>query len=223
MSDADILDIFTDLRDETILRQHRSEREYFSETNEQKTKKRNMLQSNEIIDWIESEESQLLWIDGNYILSRASFLTSFATPLAIDAACNYESIMVLKHFCSDTSVSGSSCYILMQSLIAQVLKQHPQIFRKDGTKVSRSTLTQATRNLTKLWDIFTECLFDRTHVNANRTYIILDSVDELSSGQADEYNLLMGRLNDLIRNENQLIKVLPYCSYHSGEAHGYRY
>jgi hypothetical protein len=204
-----LLDIFTDLRDlETDLRQRRGEAEYFSESNEQKAKKRNMLQSDKVIAWIESEESQLLWIDGNYILSRTNFLMSFATPLAIDAACNYETIMVLKYFCSQNSASRNPCCTLMQALIVQILKQYPQILGKEGSKLSRSTLTEAAHNITNLWDIFTSCLFDEAHVNAHRIYIIIDSVDELSSGQADDYNTLMSRLNALISGKNKLIKVL---------------
>jgi hypothetical protein len=164
-----------------------------------------MLQSENVIAWIESEESQILWIDGNYFLGRTDFLTSFSTPLAIDAACNYESIIILKYFSAHVTASRSNCSTLLQALIAQLLKQHPQLLGGEGSQITRATLKAAGRNMPKLWDIFTGSL---SHIQADRFYIIIDGVDELGSDQDDDYGILMSRLNTLINEGNKLTKVL---------------
>lgn len=206
LDDVDLLDIFTDLRDlEEQHRQSEEQSEQMSGSHQQKAKRRNMLQSEKVIAWIESEESQLLWIDGNYILSRTDFLTSFSTPLAIDAACNYESIIILKFFSAPGAASRNTCPTLLQALIAQLIKQHPRLLGGEGSKLTRSTLKAAGRCVSKLWEIFASSISD---LKVDRVYIIIDGVDELGSDQDADYQTLMSRLNALIEEGSKLIKVL---------------
>ena len=206
LDDDELFDIFTDLRDLDLnQRQSQEADEQNLGSHKQKAKRRNMLQSEKVISWIESEVSQLLWIDGNHILSRTDFLTSFATPVAIDAACNYESIVILKYFSSQGPTSRDTCSTLLQALIAQLLKQHPRLLGKEGDKISRSSLREAGRSVTKLWDIFHTSL---SEIKVDRIYIIIDGFDELVPDQSDEYTILMSRLNALIDSNHKLVKVL---------------
>ncbi|CAG8983102.1 hypothetical protein HYALB_00004544 [Hymenoscyphus albidus] len=205
---GDILDIFTDLRDFEAEKEQAEETKFVPETTEQRTKRRNMLQSDEIITWIESERSQLLWIDGSYLLSRSYHLASFITPLTIDAACNYELITILKHFCSSSHSTRNSCLALLQALVSQIIKQHPEVAEGDDAKISRSKLPQAAKDFTKLWELLKDCLTVKSHHDLHRVYIIIESIDELQSVNMDNYNILMLRLHDLIRQDGLLVKIL---------------
>lgn len=88
-------------------------------------------------------------IDRNHILSRTDLLTSFATSLAIDAPCNYESIVILKYFTSEGLGVKYTCCTLMQLLIIQLSKQHPSVFRKEESSISPSTLRDAGHKVPK--------------------------------------------------------------------------
>lgn len=200
--------MFTELRDLKAEREHAKKTEFISETTEQKTKRRNMLRSDEIISWIESNESRLLWIDGSNILSRSHFLASFVTPLTVDAVCNYESITILKHFCGSSSSTRNSCLAVVQVLVAQLIKQYPHLIGEGDSKLSRPKLIEAAKDFRKLWELFANCLTDKTHPSLNHVYIIIDSIDELEIGNQHEYDLLMLRFNQLARQEGLLVKIL---------------
>ena len=66
-----------------------------------RSKQRNRTRLQKVIDWIDSDSSQLLWIDGNKILRRSDFAISFATPIMILGESKYKTILILRHFCDD--------------------------------------------------------------------------------------------------------------------------
>lgn len=206
LGDDEVFEIFEELRDfEEHLRQTREDDEQTSASEEQRTKKRNILKSDRVMAWIESEKSEILWIDGNYVLSRTNFLTSFAMPVAIDAACNYEVINILKHFPNRASPSRNTCSVLLQALIAQLFKQDPGLFGSKESKLPRSDLREAGRDVLKLWNIFTSSL---SNSNADRIYIILDGVDELRADHDDDFTVLTNSMAALVGDNIKLIKIL---------------
>jgi hypothetical protein len=177
---------------------------------EHRSKKRNMLRAENIMQWIESENSQLLWIDGNDVLRRSDFNSLFAVPLVILGENTFESILVLRHFCGDgLAVKTNNYRTLVQALIFQIFKQRPNIFKDKAAQLNRDR----TSNLLKLWDLFLECLHD---AHADCTFIIINSIDHLQDGEVrngvSEREIVLRQLESLVGGEHNLIKILLTAS-----------
>ena len=198
--------LFVELRE---YRQDSSRREMAieqaSEMRDYRSKRKNITRIEGVMDWVESETSRLLWINGHNVLRRSVFSMSFATPLLVLGESNYETTLVLRHFCGDGLASGPQNYrILVQALLYQILQQNPKVL--DGKK---SALTrEATKTLTTLWDLFLDCLAE---VNADCTFIIIENIDVLKEGSSfnvDEGKFVLHHLHALVQDSTKLIKVL---------------
>ena len=183
--------------------------EQASEMRGHRSKRKNITRIEGVMDWIESETSRLLWINGHNVLRRSVFTMSFATPLLVLGESNYETTLVLRHFCGDDLASGPQGYrVLVQALLYQILQQDSKVF--DGKK---SALTkEATNTLTTLWDLLLDCLAE---VNADCIFIIIENIDVLSEGSSsnvDEGKFILHQLHTLVQDSTKLIKVLLIAS-----------
>jgi hypothetical protein len=204
-------EVFTELRDfDQANNQRREIIEELPEMHNYRTKKRNLLRAENIMDWIESEKSRLLWIDGSEILSRGDFNSLFAAPLLILGENTFESVLVLRHFCGDgLAVKTNNYRTLVQSLIFQVFKQRPRLLKAKLEKLNR----EHSNNLLQLWSLFTECLKE---VNADCTFIIIDSIDYLSEGEVrngvSERQIVLRQLEALVNDTEKIVKILLTAS-----------
>ena len=183
--------------------------EQASEMRGHRSKQRNITRIEGVMDWIESETSRLLWINGHNVLRRSVFTMSFATPLLVLGESNYETTLVLRHFCGDDLAPGPQDYrILVQALLYQILHQNPKVL--DGKK---SALTrEATNTLTTLWNLLLDCLAE---VNADCTFIIIENIDVLKEGPSsdvDEGKFILDHLHALVQDSTKLFKVLLIAS-----------
>ena len=203
-------DLFVDLRD---FRQDAARREMAieqtSEMRDHRSKQRNIMRIQEVIDWVESESSQLLWINGHNVLRRSIFSMSFAAPLLVLGESNYETSLVLRHFCGDSSAYGTNGYrLLVQALLYQILEQHPEMFDR-----KRSSLTkEATGTVTTLWALFLDCL---TEVSADCTFIIIENIDvlrETANSNVNEGKFIVQQLHTLVQDSTKLVKILLLAS-----------
>lgn len=175
-----------------------------------RAKKRNLLRVENIMEWIESETSRLLWIDGSEVLSRGDFNSLFAAPLLILGENVFESVLVLRHFCGDgLAVKTNNYRTLVQSMIFQVFKQRPRLLKEKFDNLDK----KQSDNLLQLWNLFLECLKE---VDADCTFIIIDSIDYLSEGEVhngvSERQIVLRQLEDLVNDTKKAVKILLTAS-----------
>ena len=183
--------------------------EQASEMRGNRSKRKNITRIEGVMDWIESETSRLLWINGHNVLRRSVFTMSFATPLLVLGESNFESILVLRHFCGDDSASRPQDYrILVQALLYQILQQYPKVLDSKKSALTR----EATNSLTTLWELLLDCLAE---VNADCTFIIIENIDVLKEGPSsnvDEGKFILHHLHALVQDPTKLIKILLVAS-----------
>lgn len=184
--------------------------EQLPERRDQRSRKRNVLRAENIMRWVESGKSELLWIDGSGILSRKDFNSLFAVPLLILGENSFESILLLRHFCGDGVTAHPNDYrTLLQSLLYQIFKQQPGLFEAWMTSMTR----EQAADLHYLWNLFLECL---EKANADCTFIIMDSIDCLQSGEVrngvSERDIILQQLQSLIADQNKRVKILLTAS-----------
>jgi hypothetical protein len=166
---------------------------------------RNLLRSEKVLSWIECESSRLLWVEGNNVLRRSEFNACFAIPLLVMGESSYESTLVLRHFCGGTGMARKPS-TLLQALLYQIIQRNLSILEK-----KKDTFTQEkTSTVQGLWSLFVECL---EIVNAQCTFIIIDSFDNLEAAEpsADEDSLI-SQLDSLIKDKTKFVKVLLTAS-----------
>lgn len=204
-------EIFLELRDyhldisrqERVIVQGPEMREY-------RSKVRNMMKIEKFMDWVHSETSQLLWIDVNGFLRRSDFNVFFAAPILIIGESNYDSTLILRHFCIENgSYAARSHSLLVQALLYQIFQQHAQIFKRKRELLTRERIA----NFSALWSLFLECLGE---VDAHCTFIIIDGIDALkvraSDDTTEEGNPLVEKLSALVENKKKLVKILLTAS-----------
>ena len=200
-------DFFSDLRD---LNADRSRREMAIEQSPQmreyRSRKRTLMKVDGFMAWVKSESSQTLWIDGNSVIRRYDFSVLFEAPLLVLGGCDYETMIVLRHDCSDYASSGTTGYfLLVKALLFQVFEQHPQVYQR-----RRSALTGETMNgLKALWDLLLNCLDD---VKAACVFILIDNIDVLSQIDTEKGGLVVQKLNAMVENQTRLVKILLTAS-----------
>lgn len=173
--------------------------------------KRSIWRANTVMDWLETKTSRLLWVDGGYALPRQSFNASFVVPLLLFGDSTSETgCLVLRHFCGDAaSIRPWNHRALIQALVQQLLKRRPDVWpsvRKDLTQDNA-------RDIRKLWSIFVSCI---KQVDADCTFIIIDSIDCLVSDDVDQdtdaRRFVMEELNSLVKESKPMIKILLTAS-----------
>ncbi|KAK0624591.1 hypothetical protein B0T17DRAFT_245674 [Bombardia bombarda] len=147
-------DIFVELQDHL---EHLGARkravEQFPDMGPHRSKQRNLLRSEKFMDWVESQTSQLLWVDANHVVSRPDFNASFAIPLLLVGESKYESVVVLRHFIAETGTTKRH-HALVQSLLLQIFEQNPTVYQKKRGSITR----EDSSNLERLWNIFKDCM-----------------------------------------------------------------
>ena len=203
--------VFPDLREleETL---HESEilTEQLPEMESYRQKKHSLLKLERVMTWLESDRSELLWVNGNHVLRRSDWNTSFALPLLIDGRERYPSVIILRYFCEDLGSSRkNNCRTLMQALIFEVLEKHPGILTDQGLAFTKERFTNASKSVSKLWALFFDCLLE---VQSQCTFIIIDSIDHLqptmTEDGAQDSKTLVEELNKLVKENRMLVKVL---------------
>lgn len=186
--------------------QHRRLIEQLPEMRPHRTRNQNLLRAEKILEWVESSVSQLLLVDGSWVLGRYDFNSLFVGPLLIFGDSSFESVLVLRHFCGDSpSMKTNNFRTLVQALIVQMFKQRPKSF---GHKLASLT-RECAGNMSELWKLFLGCLRES---QVDCVFIIIDSIDYLQDAQASdgssEKETVMANMRALVRDNNMLIKIL---------------
>ena len=186
------------------------------EMHEHRRERSNILKVDKVVAWLESKQSQLLWIDGNMVLTRAHWNSTFAVPVLRDALNNFESVIIVRYFCGEYGASNRSNTprTLVQAFIVQVLKQFQHHFAQSKAAPSKERLSRAAGSLQDLWAIFMGYVDD---VNPQCIFVIIDSIDCLqddnSSIQVSDVEILVMELNNLVKSKRIVAKILLTHSF----------
>ena len=176
---------------------------------EHRSEQRNLSKTDRIIAWLESDSSQLLWIDGNDLLRRSEVSILFVAPLIILGESKHESLLILRHSCGERGSKQVSPYrLLVQSLLYQIFEQNPGIWMQRKTYLTRDLAG----NVAGLWHIFLSCIND---AKVDCTFIFIDQIEELKKtpdGDTEEGKLILQGLNALVEDNTNLVKVLLTAS-----------
>ena len=175
----------------------------------------NLRQRSEVMAWIETNQSELLWIEGFTDIEKSDWTTNFSWEVE-GAAKAYSNITVLTFYCSEEtgSTSFSGPEVVLQSLLFQLIDRHYSKFswllcRRYG--LTRYRFQEAQNELDMLMTLFEECL---DVAQALCLYIVLDNIDALwskvciSSEGMEKFNRLFDGLRRLSVGDKILCKVL---------------
>lgn len=201
-------EFFVELRDsyESAARRGRSI-EQKPEMREHRSEQRNLSKTDQIIAWLESDSSQLLWIDGNHLLRQSQLSILFITPLVILGESKHESLLILRHSCGERGSKRVSPYrVLVQALLYQIFEQHPGILMQKKTSLTRDC------DVAGLWHLFLSCIKD---TKADCIFIFIDQIDglmERADTDTEEGKVVLQGLNALVQDNTKLVKIMLIAS-----------
>ena len=175
----------------------------------------NLYRNDEVLAWVNSSRSQLLWVDGFAETAKLNWTTKFCMLLE-DAALPYDTVTTLNYYCNSYAASPkvNRPETVLQSLIVQIISAHPREFSWRSCREKHMTclrFSAARNDIPRLWDLFDDCL---KIADRPCTYVLIDSIDSLWPRQCDNSeeleifgNLLTG-LRRLAINKSSLCKVL---------------
>ena len=189
--------------------------EQSSDMRSHRWRQKNIMRTNKVMAWANSESSQLLWINGDNVLRRTEFNMSFAGPLLVLGESNYETVLILRHFCGDQASHKANRYrTLLQALLHQIFQQYPHVLTRRKASLTR----KLSSDIAALWGLFLDCLRD---VSADCTFIVIDNIDVLGKEadiDAEDGKIVVERLNALVQDETKLVKILLTASLAAEQA-----
>lgn len=203
--------LFTDLNKlEHIRSQKFKMEEQRPEMHQYRSTKRNILKVDHVMDWVEAQSSQLLWVDGNNSLRRETFSASFVAPILLLGENHFETSIVLRHFCGDSHGTSASTYpALIQSLLTQLFKQRADLWASASNSLDRESAS----NIRVLWKVLASSL---QNAQVPCVFIVIDSIDSLASQKTadgvEERDFVIEALNTLVKQSTLLVKVLLTAS-----------
>ena len=159
----------------------------------------------EVQAWLRSKESALLWIDG-FANSRASkWTTEFSVDVLLGAERQNSTVLFyFSDIATDDVAEASSSYLaspkaIIHSFIVQLLRQHASLAENNTGWLTPERWTDARRSTRAAWTLL-HYLLELLSAEARIIYLIIDSVDALSSVHNHSYNLepFLRRLSDLV-------------------------
>lgn len=167
--------------------------------------KRKSFEKSEIaMAWAESRKSEILWINGNEVLSREDFNASFVNPLMLVGESRFDTFIKLQHFCEDASGETDSYVVMMQDLVAQVLRQHTPFSSQQRANVTR----ERTSTAEGLWDLLLELI---SNTETSCTFLLIGGIDHIISRSSRPEEMraeLVHRFRTLTTDTHHVIKIL---------------
>lgn len=194
--------LFPELHDayQHTMRSQRA-KEQLPEMKAYRSERRNFSKSGMALAWAESLRSEILWIDGYQLLSRASFNASFVFPLLQLVESRFENVITLRHFSEDLHKGSDKYLIMMQDLLSQFLQHNPSIAKNREVPITRDE-TSTTQGL---WKLLSEFL---KQADTHCILLIIGGVDNLiqAKSDGDTRSDIVERLHTL--KEKRLVKVI---------------
>ena len=159
----------------------------------------------QVRDWLRSNESALLWIDG-FAHSRAGkWTTEFSVDVLLGAERQRSTVLF---YFGDIATSDlaepSSDYLaspkaILHSFIVQLLRQHAHLARTEADWLTPERWTEARRSTKAAWKLL-HCLLQSLSAEASIVYLIIDSIDTLSpfNDRSDSLRIFLRHLSALV-------------------------
>lgn len=197
---------------------------------ESSTGTHNLQRSDEVLSWIESVQSGLLWIDGHCEHTRLDWTTNFS--LEVQAlASSEESVTTLSFYCGERNLQEklTSPVHILRSFLCQLIRQNKKCF---GTKpcidkkLKKERFSAAAADFGKLWLLLSDCL---EICRPQCVYIIIDNIDSLHSrclqNQDDDLHNFLKLIEGLAQADEPISKILvtsrvpgvSSCLFRTGE------
>ncbi|KAH8778405.1 hypothetical protein F5883DRAFT_214285 [Diaporthe sp. PMI_573] len=171
---------------------------------EYRSKRKSLEKSEMAVAWAESRRSEILWINGNEVLSREDFNALFVNPLMLVGESHFDTFIKLQHFCEETTSKTDSYVVMMQDLVSQVLKQHTSISSQQRAAISR----ERTSTTEGLWEVLLELISD-TEVPC--VFLIIGGVDNMVTRSSRPEQLraeMVERFRVLTTDNHNIIKIM---------------
>lgn len=176
---------------------------------EYRSNKKSFEKSEIAMAWAESRKSEILWINGNEALSREDFNPSFVCPLMLVGESHYDTFIKLQHFCEETGGETDPYKVMLQDLVAQVLRQYTSI-----SSQQRATITRERTSTTKgLWDLLEELI---SGPEISCAFLIIGGIDHVvtHSSQPGELRAeLVHRFRALTTDTQKVVKIMAVMGF----------
>lgn len=188
---------------ERASRQQRANEELPS-MREYRSRRKSLEKSEIAMAWAESRKSEILWINGNEVLSREDFNASFVCPLMLVGESHFDTFIKIQHFCQEASGETDLYVVMMQDLVAQVLRQHSSISIQQ-----RATITRERTSTTEgLWDLLLE-LISSTEISC--AFLLIGGIDNVvarSSRPGEIRAEIVHRFRALTNDTQKVVKIM---------------
>lgn len=164
-----------------------------------------------IKEWVESETSGLLWMNG-FIAGAYEWTVGFTVDLLRVAKIYH--YPTLHYFCAEHFGSSNSRYLLqpkaiIHAFIFQFIQQFQEAIRWEANLLDLGRFERARDDFGESWNIFRD-LLDQIHPPV--LYIVVDSIDTIypdgKSYARKDFSTLVEGLQALTMREGQVIKIL---------------
>ncbi|KAL1877958.1 hypothetical protein Daus18300_002312 [Diaporthe australafricana] len=203
--DIDSLDdlLFSELQEsEKHTTRDQRAREELPEMKAHRSERKNFTKSEMALAWAESHRSEILWVDGYQLLSRANFNASFVFPLLQLVESSFESVITLRHFCQVRHDRSDPYLIMMQDLVSQLLRQNPSVAQRTKASMTRD-MTSSTEGL---WTLFSDLL---EKIKAQCVFLVVGGIDSLVENGLDARETRSDIVDHLhALTETRLVKVM---------------
>lgn len=175
----------------------------------------NLRRCPEVMIWIETNQSELLWIEGFTEIEKSDWTTNFSLEIE-GAAKAYSGITAVTFFCSEQPdlASFGGPEVVLQSLLFQLINRHYSKFlwllcRRYG--LTRYRFQEAQDDIDQLLTLFEDCL---DIAQSLCLYIVLDNIDALwsrvciGSEGIEKFDRLFDGLRKLSASDKILCKIL---------------
>lgn len=174
----------------------------------------NLRRNEEVLSWIESVDSGLLWIDGHRESTKLDWTTNFSLEIE-SLASQDKTITTLNFFCGEYDVpeAMNTPIHILQLFISQLIHQNKGFFAskvcfEKGLKKER--FSAAARSFCDLWLLLIDCL---EIVRPRCVYMIVNNIDSLHARYKDsrdntDFKMFLQLIGQLAQTSEFISKVL---------------
>jgi len=142
------------------------------------------------LDWLKASASKVIWMHGGPGKGKTMLAISVITSL-LDKLPQWPPGTILAYFfCDSTDDRRNSAVQILRSILYQILYQRPELgsYFKEVYEREEEQLFTSRNALQSLWRVLKDIF---SGAGVERIYIVIDGLDELNDGEADDLMKLL--------------------------------
>ena len=159
----------------------------------------------QVRDWLRSNESALLWIDGFAHSRSGKWTTEFSVDVLLGAEQQRSTVLfyfgdiAANDLTEPSSDHLTSPKAILHSFIVQLLRQQAHLARTEAAWLTPKHWTEARRSTKAAWNLL-HSLLQSLSAEASMVYLIVDSIDTLSpvNGRPESLRTFLRHLSALV-------------------------